>query len=60
MEGGLTRARLFLGLGAAAVALGIAAAGTDHRSLGGAVLVTGWLALIYGIHSFGRTGPEER
>ena len=55
---GLRRARGTLAAGAALVALGIVVAGTVSRAWGGALLVTGWLVLVAGIHAFGRTGPD--
>jgi hypothetical protein len=45
-------------LGAAAVAVGIALSGSagQGRGVGGVALVVGWLALVAGIHRFGRLG----
>ncbi len=44
-------------LGGAVVSLaGIVAAAAGNNTLGGGATVAGWLALVYGIHRFGRAG----
>jgi hypothetical protein len=50
------RTRSALALAAASSVLGIALAGTVSRTLGGVLLVLGWLAFVYALHSFGRAG----
>lgn len=51
-------ARLAILVGAVSVALGIGLSGSlvHGRSVGGMVLVLGWLTLVVGIHRFGRLG----
>jgi hypothetical protein len=51
-------ARRVIVLGAVAVAIGIALTGSAGQgsSVGGVALVVGWLALVVGIHRFGRLG----
>ena len=44
-------------MGGAVVSLaGIVAAAAGNNTLGGGATVAGWLALVYGIHRFGRGG----
>ena len=44
-------------LGGAVVSLaGIVAAAAGNNTLGGGATLAGWLALVYGIHRFGREG----
>jgi hypothetical protein len=46
--------------GAVVVAGGVAVAGTLSPSMGGAMVVTGWLALVWAIHRLGRArGARE-
>jgi hypothetical protein len=52
------RPRQLLIGGAALSAVGLAIAGTAAPTFGGAVLVSGWLVLGYGIHRFGRSREE--
>lgn len=52
------RARRLVIAAAGMSAAGIAIAGTVSRDVGGVVLVAGWLALVYAIHSFGRSTPS--
>jgi hypothetical protein len=47
-------ARSLLATGALVVAAGLAIAGTASQTFGGFVTVGGWLALVYGIHRYGR------
>jgi hypothetical protein len=57
-----TRARRSLALAASGSVLGIAlsgTAGTVTRITGGVLLVTGWLAFVYALHSFGRAGSSR-
>jgi hypothetical protein len=53
-----TRARSALFAAAATSILGLAVAGTVSRTVGGIVLVTGWLAFVYALHSLGRAGDS--
>jgi hypothetical protein len=39
---------------AAAVAGGLAVAGTTSQTAGGVVLVLGWLGFVYSLHRYGR------
>ena len=50
------RARQMLLMAGGISALGVAIAGTLSRVAGGVVVVVGWLAFLYGLHAFGRTG----
>lgn len=43
-------------VGAAASAIGIALAASGSGALGGWITMAGWLALVGGIHRFGRAG----
>jgi len=43
-------------LGAGASALGIALAASGSATFGGVLVLFGWLALVGGIHRFGRAG----
>ena len=53
------RARSTLRVAGGASVLGLALAGTVSRTLGGVLLVAGWLAFVYALHSFGRAGSER-
>jgi energy-converting hydrogenase Eha subunit C len=53
------RARSSIVVAAATSILGVAVAGTVSRTAGGVLLVLGWLAFVYAIHSFGRAGSER-
>jgi hypothetical protein len=55
-EAAVSRGRLLILSGAAAAAVGVALTGSFSPGLGGAFLLAGWLALIVGIHGFGRAG----
>jgi hypothetical protein len=56
---GVAQARRILAIGAGAVATGLVVAGTVSPTAGGAMVVAGWLALVWGLHRFGRTGPAD-
>ena len=45
--------RLLFGAAVTSV-LGIAVAGTVDRAVGGVIVAIGWLAIVYGLHAFGR------
>jgi hypothetical protein len=48
-------------LGAIAlVTLGLAVAGTLDRTVGGLILLAGWIAAIMGLHRLGRAGSRPR
>ena len=51
--------RRFL-LACAAIALGLAIAGTADRATGGVVLLVGWLAAVASLHRLGRAGSTPR
>ena len=53
------KARRALGLGAGALLAGIALVGIEQSDGGMVLCLLGLLVLIYGIHTFGRLGPEE-
>jgi hypothetical protein len=53
------RARSALLVASGVSVLGIAAAGTFSRTLGGVLLCAGWLFFAYALHSFGRAGSER-
>lgn len=53
------RARSSLVVAGGASVLGVALAGTVNRTIGGVLLVLGWLAFVYALHSFGRAGSER-
>jgi hypothetical protein len=46
--------RLLMG-GAIASVLGVAIAGTVNQKVGGAIVVVGWLDLLYALHALGRS-----
>ncbi len=50
------RARLAIAVAAGGSALGVAIAGTASPTTGGVVLVASWLAFLYALHAFGRSG----
>jgi hypothetical protein len=50
------RARSLLALGALAAVLGVGLTGSASPTAGAVFLVAGWLALVVGIHRFGRVG----
>ena len=45
--------------GACVSVVGIVIAASGQGTAGGAVTLAGWLALVYAIHRFGRSGPNE-
>jgi hypothetical protein len=53
------RPRRALSAGSALLLVGLAMVGVDSSSEGAVVTLIGLLILIYGIHSFGRLGPDE-
>jgi hypothetical protein len=53
------RPRRALISGSALLLLGLAIVGVDSSEVGAGVTLIGLLILIYGIHSFGRLGPDE-
>jgi energy-converting hydrogenase Eha subunit C len=53
------QARTGLVTAAAASVLGVAVAGTLSREVGGVLLVVGWLAFVYALHSYGRAGSDR-
>jgi len=59
-ERDLARVRGALVLGAAAVAGGIALAGSVDRRAGGALVVAAWLLLAWAIHRYGRLSSARR
>lgn len=50
------KARRALAVGLALTLFGLAVVATGSKVLGGPILVIGWVALVYGVHSFGRLG----
>ena len=50
--------RSLLAAGASVAFIGIALAATDNQGLGSWLTLAGLLVLIYGLHRFGRTGPD--
>ena len=53
------RARAILAIAIVVTLAGIALAGTVSRTAGGALVVAGWLALVYALHAFGRAGSTR-
>ncbi len=51
----MTPLRMIVG-GALASIVGIVIAASGSGSVGGAIVLAGWLALVWGIHRFGREG----
>lgn len=51
--------RTLLAVGATTVLVGIAIAATGDPPTGGVITVLSLVLLIYGLHRFGRTGPDE-
>ena len=51
--------RTLLSIGVTTVLVGIAIAATGDPPTGGVVTVLSLALLIYGLHRFGRTGPDE-
>lgn len=52
--------RRALGAGAGLLLLGLAMVGVGESDAGAGVTLVGLLVVIYGIHTFGRLGPDER
>jgi hypothetical protein len=52
------RGRRMIALGAVVAAVGVGLSGSTAPTLGGVFLISGWLALVGGIHSFGRAGSD--
>ena len=52
-------ARAALVVAGSASVSGIAVAGTVSGTAGGILLVIGWLAFVYALHSFGRAGSRR-
>ncbi len=50
--------RSLLAIGTTTVLVGIAVAATGDPTSGGVVTVVSLVLLIYGLHRFGRTGPD--
>lgn len=48
---------LFAGM--LASALGVIVAATIRPTVGGVILIVGWLVAIWGLHSFGRAGRSK-
>lgn len=46
--------------GALTSCAGIVVAAADHPTVGGVVVVAGWVTFVFGIHRFGRQGPETQ
>jgi hypothetical protein len=53
------RARRALGSGGVLLLLGLAMVGVGEASTGGVVTLAGLVIVIYGIHTFGRLGPDD-
>jgi hypothetical protein len=51
--------RTLLAVALTATLVGIALAASDHEALGGFVTIVGLTLMIYGLHRFGRTGPDQ-
>lgn len=56
MTAGEGRAQSILTLGALAAVLGVGLTGSAAPNAGAVFLLAGWLALLVGIHRFGRAG----
>ncbi len=54
----VTPLRIILG-GACASIVGIVIAASGRGDVGGAITLAGWLALVAGIHRFGRSGLKD-
>ena len=52
-------ARKALGVGALLLLVGVGLVGVGPSEAGSVVVVVALLAMIYGVHSFGRLGPDE-
>ena len=59
VSGEAARPRKALVSGSALLLVGLAMVGVDSSDAGAVVTLLGLLLLIYGIHSFGRLGPDE-
>lgn len=51
-------ARLGLLVASALIALGVALSGSASRTVGGALVVAGWVLAVASLHRVGRAGPE--
>lgn len=55
---GEPKARKALMMAAGVSALGLVIAGTASPVVGGVIVVLGWAAFLYALHSFGRAGGD--
>jgi hypothetical protein len=54
-----SRLRSLIAAAASATLIGIAFAASDNQELGGWVTLAGLIGLVYGLHRFGRSGPDR-
>jgi hypothetical protein len=54
------KAKKHLVVACAAIALGLAVAGSLDRTTGGVILLIGWLTAVASLHRLGRAGSERR
>ena len=51
--------RTLLAVGLSVTLIGIALSATENASLGSWLVIVGLIALVFGLHRFGRTGPDR-
>ncbi|MFO0678605.1 MAG: hypothetical protein U0169_18880 [Polyangiaceae bacterium] len=56
--GDVSKAGRLMGGAALGIAVGVGVAGSVSPTVGGVVIVGGWLAMLAGIHKYGRAGSE--
>ncbi len=54
----VAKAGRLMGGAAAGIAVGVGVAGSVNPTVGGIVIVAGWLAMLAGIHQYGRAGSD--
>lgn len=51
--------RTLLAVALSVTLIGIALCASDHEALGSWITIAGLVLMIYGLHRFGRTGPDD-
>jgi uncharacterized membrane protein len=54
-----SRLRSLIAIGASVMLIGIALAASDNQQIGGWLTLAGLISLVYGLHRYGRSGPDE-
>jgi hypothetical protein len=54
-----SRLRSLIAVGASVTLIGIALAASENQQIGGWLTLAGLIALVYGLHRYGRSGPDD-